>query len=87
MIKSSAFIKRFKIWTWMILALIVIISYITLFLPYRFALEIMTLENFVLTSKASVSTIDQFILRNRESAKRQSHNLIEHGPVSDLTTR
>lgn len=81
MIKSSPFIKRFKIWTWMILILIVIISFITLFLPYHSALKKMTLENFVLTSKASVNTIDQFILRNQESAERLSHSLIEHGPL------
>lgn len=83
MIKSSPFIKRFKTWTWLVFVLIVIISFVTLFQPYRTTLEKMTLENFVLTSEASVRTIDQFILRSQENAKSLSHTLVEHGPLDD----
>jgi len=83
MIKSNPFIRRFKLWTWILLFLIVLITYVTLFQPYRSALEKMTLENYVLISKASVSTIDQFILRSHENANSFSHALIEHTPLED----
>ncbi|SCZ81877.1 GGDEF domain-containing protein [Acidaminobacter hydrogenoformans] len=83
MVKSSPFIKKFKVWTWMVFILIVIISFVTLFQPYRTTLEKMILENFVLTSEASVKTIDQFILRSQENAKNLSHALVQHGPLDD----
>lgn len=83
MIKSNPFIRRFKLWTWLLLVLIVLISYVTLFQPYKTALETMTLENYVLISKASVSTVDQFILRSHENANNFSHSLIEHDPLKD----
>jgi len=83
MIKSSPFIRRFKAWTWMLLLLIVLITYVTLFQPYRSALEKITLENYVLISKASVSTVDQFILRSHESAGNFSHALVEHTTLDD----
>lgn len=83
MIKSNPFIRRFKVWTWILLVLIVLITYVTLFQPYRSALEKMTLENYVLISKASVSTVDQFILRSHENANNFSHALIEHTPLDD----
>lgn len=79
---NSPFIRQFRIWTLILLLLLVVISYATLYRPYHKALESMTLEKFVVSSQSYMATVDQYILRHQDSAQNLSHELFSHGYLS-----